>query len=102
MIIPIKHKADWELTAQQNQTQTNKCNILKNNKIFDHDYNVRDKVIVNNSDEYKSETPYKYPFVITQCWTNCTITLQCDGIKIRYNIRCINPHTSNTNIEDIN
>ena len=37
MIIPIKHKADWELIRQQNQTKINRYNIRKNNKIVDHD-----------------------------------------------------------------
>ena len=29
---------------------------------------------------YKYETPYKVPFVITQCWYNGTVTLQCGVI----------------------
>ena len=40
--------------------------------------------------------------MITQCWTNGTVTLQCGAIKIRYNILRINPYTSDTNVEDIN
>ena len=29
MIIPIKHKVDWELISQLNQNKTNKYNIRK-------------------------------------------------------------------------
>ena len=45
---------------------------------------------------------YNRPFVITQCWTNGTVALQCGPIKIRHNICRIKPHTSDTNFEDIN
>ena len=45
--------------------------------------------------------PYNKPFDKTQCWTNVTVILQCGAIKIRHNIRCINPYTSDTNVEDI-
>ena len=54
--------------------QINKHNIPKNNKIVDHDYKVRDKVMLANNALYKYEAPYKIPFVITQCWTNGTVT----------------------------
>ena len=45
--------------------------------------------------------PYKRPFVTMQCWTNDMVTLQCGTIKIRNNIRYINPYTSDKNVEDI-
>ena len=35
-----------------------------------------------NNTAYKYETTYKVPFVITQCWTNGTVTLQCSEIKL--------------------
>ena len=38
MFLPIKHKVDWELIRQKNQTQTNKDNTHKNNKRDDNDY----------------------------------------------------------------
>ena len=41
------------------------------------------------------------PFVITRCCTNITVALQFGATKIRYNIRCIYPYTSDTKIEDI-
>ena len=57
--------------------------------------------MINNHAAYKYETPYKGPFVITQCWTNGTVTLQYGPTKIRYNIGRNNPYTSDTNNEDI-
>ena len=58
--------------------------------------------MINKHAVYKHKTPYKGPFVITQCWTNGTVTLQYGAIKIRYNIRHINLYKSDTNVEDIN
>ena len=80
----------------------NKDNICKNIKIYDHDYKVRDNVIVTNKSAYRYETPYNGTFVITQCWTNIMVTLQCGPIEIRHNIRRIKPYISDTNIEYIN
>ena len=40
-------------------------------------------------------------FLITQCWTNGTVTLQCGPKKGRHNIRRIKTYTSDTNVEDI-
>ena len=102
MIIPRKHKVDWELICQRNQTKINKDNIRENIKIVDHDYKVRDKVMLNNNAAYKYETPYKFPFVIKPFWTYGTVILHCGSIKTMYNIRCIKPYTYDTNIEDIN
>ena len=51
MILPIKHKVDWELTRHQKQTQINKDNIRKNGKLVEHDYKVGDKVMLNNNAE---------------------------------------------------
>ena len=79
----------------------NKSNVYENNKRVNHDYKVGDKVIINNNDAYKYETPYKVLFLIEQCWTNGMVTLQCGAIKIRYNIRRINPYKFDTNVEYI-
>ena len=57
--------------------------------------------MLTNNAAYKYETPYKGPFVITQCWTNSTVTLQCGMIQISHNIRRIGLYTSDTNVEDI-
>ena len=82
MIILIKHKVDWELIRQQKQTQINKYNIRENNKTVDHEYKVIDKFMLDNHAAYKYETPYIEPFVITQCWTNGKVTLQCGAKQL--------------------
>ena len=58
--------------------------------------------MLNDHSAYIYETPYNELFVIMQCWTNGTVTLQFGAMKIWYNIRHINPHTFYTNVEDIN
>ena len=50
----------------------------------------------------KYKMTYKGPFMITQCWTNSTVTLQRGMIKIKHNIRRIKPYTSDAKIEVIN
>ena len=45
MILPIKHKVDWELICKRKQTQNNKDNICKNRNRVDHDYKFGDKVM---------------------------------------------------------
>ena len=101
MILLIKHKVDWELIHQQKQMQINKYNIHKNIKQIDHGYEARDKVMLNNHDAYKYETSYKGSFLITQCWTNGTVTIQYGATKSRHNIRCIKPYKFDTNVEYI-
>ena len=49
--------------------------------------------MLNNSADFKYETPYIGPFEITQCWTNVMVTLQYREIKIRYNIHHIKLYT---------
>ena len=51
---------------------------------------------------YKYETPYTGPSVITRCFTNGMVNLQCDVVQMMYNIRHINTYKSDTNVEDIN
>ena len=84
------------------QTQINKDNIRKNTNRFDHDYKVRDKLIINKHTAYKYETPHTCPFVVTRCSNNGMINLQCVAMKIKYNIRRIKPYKSDVSVEDIN
>ena len=46
MILPIKHRADWELIRQQKQTQINRDNTCKNRHRLDYDYKVGDNVML--------------------------------------------------------
>ena len=97
----IKHKVDWELVCQKEQTQINKYRIRENCKIIDHDYKVRDKVIITNNSNFKYEIPYNVPFEVTQCWVIGVVTLQCGAIKISHNIRRIETYTYDANVEEI-
>ena len=58
--------------------------------------------MLTNHTAYKYETPYKGPFVITQCYTNGTVNLKCGAIKIKYNMLRIKPYKSDTKVEDYN
>ena len=57
--------------------------------------------MLTNNAAYRHESTNNGPFVIMQCGINVTVTLQCGAIKIRNNICCIKPYTSDTNVEDI-
>ena len=66
----------WELIFQLKQTQINRDNARQNKHRIDYDYKVGEKVTITNHTAYKYETPYKGPFVATQCFTNDTVMLQ--------------------------
>ena len=91
MILPIKHTVCWELIRQRKQTHVNKYDIHKNKLKFDYDYKVGDNVILTNQSAYKYKLPYKVTLVITQCFTNGTVNLQCGPIISMYTISRINP-----------
>ena len=48
MILPIKHRVDWELLHQQKQTQINRDNTWENKHRVDCGYKVGDKVMLIN------------------------------------------------------
>ena len=50
--------------------------------------------MLTNNATYKYETPYNGPFLITQCCTNGTFTLQYGPKNIIHNIRRIRSYTS--------
>ena len=77
----------------------NRDNTRENKPRVDYDYKVEDKVMINNHTAYKYETPYNGPFVITQCFTNGSVSLQYGATKITYNIRHINPYKPDTKVE---
>ena len=89
MILPIKHRVDWDLIHHQKQTQINRDNAHEKIYRFEYEYKVGDKVMLNNHTAYKHETPYKSPFVIKQCFINGTLMLQYGATEIMYNIRRI-------------
>ena len=81
-ILPIKHMVRWKLIRQWKQTKINKYNICKNRNRVYHDHKVGDKFMITNNSAYKYETPHNGPFVITRCWTNGTVSIQYDPIKL--------------------
>ena len=90
---------DWELIRQKKQKQNNRDNTRENKHIVYYDYKVIDKVMLTNHTQYKNETLYKVPFVITQCFTNGMVNLQYVATQIKHNIRRINPYKSGTKVE---
>ena len=100
MILPIKHKVDWELILHQKQNHINRDNIRSNKHRAEYDYKVWDKVVLTNHNAYKYGTPYKGYFLITQCFTNDTVNLQCGPTNIWYNIRRIHPYKLDTKVKD--
>ena len=96
MILPLKHRVDWELIRQPKQKQINREKTHENRHRFDCEYKVGDNIMVNNHTAYKYETPYKGPFVITQCFTNGTVMLQYRATENRYNIHLIKPYKLDT------
>ena len=99
MIIPIKHKVDWELIRQRKQVKINKDNIFQNNHRVDYDYKVQDNVILTKHTAFKYEIPYKGTFVITHCFTNVTVNLKNSVTQLTYNTRRIKPYTLDTKVE---
>ena len=97
MILLIK-KSDWESILQKNKVKINNDKIRMNIKIVDHGYKIGDKSMTNSNVAIEYETPYTWPFDITHCCTNGTVTLQYFGIKIRYNICRIKLYTSNDHV----
>ena len=100
MILPIKHRVDWGLIHQRKQTQNNRDKTRENKHRVDYDYKVKDKVILAKHTEYKYKTPYNGPFLITQCFNNYMLMLQCGAIKNTHNIHRIYPYKSDTTFED--
>ena len=74
--------------------QINKDTIRENRNQVYRDYNVVDKVMLNNHAAYKYETPYKDPFLITRCCTNGAVNIQYGPTQIISNIRHIKLYKS--------
>ncbi len=83
MLFYIPFVADWCKIGEQRQSLTDHGNQRKNAKHIDHNYRVRDKVLVINEGILrKVESGYgKEPWTITTVHTNGTIGIQC-GTKM--------------------
>ena len=102
IILLIKERVDWELIRQRKHMKINRDKTWDNKHRFEYEYKVGDDTILTNHTAYKYETPYKGPFVITQCFTNDMVNLQYGPTKIRYNIRRINTYKLDTKNEYYN
>ena len=79
--------------------KNNRDNARENKHRVGYAYKVVDKVMLNYHTAYKYETSYKVPFVITQCFTNCTVNLQYGATEIRHNIHYIKRYKLDTKVE---
>ena len=96
IILPIKHRLDWKLLHQIKYTKINRDNNCENKHRVDYDYKSVDKVMLTYQTSYIYETPYKGPFLTTQCFTNDTVDLQYGPTKIRHNIRNLKTYKLDT------
>ena len=62
MILPTNHIANFRYICQRKQAYIEKCVIRENSTRTDHDYNIRDKVMVGRNQAYKYETPFQGPY----------------------------------------
>ena len=101
IILLIENTLDWELIRQINQTKVNKDNIRENRYRIDHGNKVRYNVMMTKHTSYIYVTLYNGPFMITQCFTNGMVILQCVTTRNRYNIHHIKLYKSDTKVEYI-
>jgi hypothetical protein len=92
MIFNIKHEANWKAIVDRKQRKINKNNKYENAKRIAHDYKVGDKVLLERHQARKMERPYDGPYVITNVYTNGTVTVKKGAVYQRHNIRRIQPY----------
>ena len=92
MVLPVKFKANWALIQQRKQKVINASNERENKKRIQHDYQVRDKVLLQKPGILtKLEVPYTGPHLITQVHSNGTVVIQKGAFCERVNIRRVTP-----------
>ena len=74
------------------QRKINKNNQYENARRIAHDYKVGDKVLLERHQARKMERPYDGPYVITNVYTNGTVTIKKGAVYQRHNIRRIHPY----------
>ena len=82
--------------------QIDRDNNRDNKHRVDYDYKVVDNFMLTNHTAHKYETLYNGIFVITKCFTNRTVKLQCGAIQTKYNICRIKPYKWDTKVEYYN
>ena len=79
--------------GEYRQSQTDRSNTRENNKRFDYDDKVGDKVLIcKDGILHKAESIWKKePWTIMTIHTNGTIRIQCGTKSERINIRRVTP-----------
>ena len=93
MLFDIPFIADWNKIGEQRQALTDRGNARENKHRVDHDYQIGDKVLIENDGILcKAESRYmKEPWTITTVHTNGTIRVQSGSKSERINIRRVTP-----------
>ena len=100
MMLNTQYLADWTVIKARKQQLICKNNIIENSKRIQHQYKVRDMVMLENHRTNKCEQLYKDPYLVMQVNTNGTVCLKIGAVMDMINIRCIHPYkmtSSNSN-----
>jgi hypothetical protein len=77
MILYILYTANWSKINSRKQELIDKSNEKENNKIFNYDYTVGDKVSINYDDICQKLTHHRQgPFCIIQVYSNGMVKIQ--------------------------
>ena len=99
-IIPNKHKVYWEIINKKiwnNITKITSVKICSSRLKLQGWQDSKDK----NKAGYKSETPYKGPYVITHMWNNGTVALKTGEMTIIYHILQTQTCIHKTNVDNV-
>ena len=78
MILDIPYTANWSKTNNRKQELIDKSNERENNKRFNYNCTVGDKVLINYDDIRQKLTHCRQgPFCIIQVYTNGMVKIQC-------------------------
>ena len=79
------------MNKARKQHLIHKNNTIENSKCIPYQYNVGDKVMLENHHANKYEQPYKGPYFVMQINTNGTVHLKIGAVTDTVNIRHIHP-----------
>ena len=98
MFLPIKFKANWALIEQRKQAEINKSNAKENKSRLNHQYHVKDKVLLTRPGVVPKLTdPRTGPFEITKVHNNGTVEIQkSPSVTKLVNIRRLTPYFEST------
>ena len=98
MVLPIQFQADWARIKLRKQETIDKSNKQENAKRIAHDYQVGDKVLLENPGILrKMSQPCQGPFKIVKVHTNGTVRIRHKNITEQVNIHCLMPYFNRSN-----